>query len=123
MSKVEKGIKNYEKNKELYLNFDEDQIINSKKAAKGLKKIISRIKDGKFRNGKNFISRPGLVDLSWMNDSRLYNQICQEIFARYNADSYSGNNFNELIILQSFLDDINNEHVKDKKLRKNILKL
>ena len=50
-------------------------------------------------------------DLSWMNDLQLYKKITSEVFSRYNGDK---NSF-ELFTLQTFIDNINNERVKNKK--------
>ena len=50
-------------------------------------------------------------DLSWMNDLQLYKKIASGVFSRYNGDK---NSF-ELFTLQTFIDNINNEHVKNKK--------
>ena len=46
-----------------------------------------------------------------MLDPELYEEISQDVFARYNKD----NDFDELLSLQSFLDNINNEYIKSKK--------
>ena len=50
-------------------------------------------------------------DLSWMNDLQLYKKIALEDFSRYNGDK---NSF-ELFTLRTFIDNINNERVKNKK--------
>ena len=46
-----------------------------------------------------------------MNDLQLYKKIALEVFSRYNGDK---NSF-ELFTLRTFIDNINNEHVKNKK--------
>ena len=46
-----------------------------------------------------------------MNDLQLYNKIASEVFSRYNGDK---NSF-ELFTLRTFIDNINNERVKNKK--------
>ena len=51
------------------------------------------------------------IDLSWMNDLQLNKKIALEVFSRYNGDKDSI----ELFTLQSFIDNINNERVKNKK--------
>ena len=51
------------------------------------------------------------IDLSWMNDLQLYRQIASEVFARYNRDKDSF----ELFTLRTFIGNINNERVKNKK--------
>ena len=50
-------------------------------------------------------------DLSWINDLQLYKKIALEVFSRYNGDK---NSF-ELFTLLTFIDNINNERVKNKK--------
>ena len=113
LNKVNKGIKIFEKNQKLYKNSPniKDQINNSKKIAKGLGKIIVGIDNNKIRIGRDFITEPGSVYLSWMHDPELYEEISQDVFARYNKDKYS----NELLSIQSFLDNINEEYIKNKK--------
>ena len=51
------------------------------------------------------------IDLSWMYNPQLYDEINQNVFARYNKDKHS----NELKSIQTFLDNITNEHIKNKK--------
>ena len=50
-------------------------------------------------------------DLSWMNDLQLYKKIASEVFSRCNGDKDSF----ELFTLRTFIDNINNERVKNKK--------
>ena len=51
------------------------------------------------------------IDLSWMYNSQRYDEISQDVLARYNKDKHS----NELKSIQTFLDDITNDHIKNKK--------
>ena len=112
LNKVNKGIKIYEKNHEYYNKPNiKDQINNSKKVAKGLEKIIAGIDNNKIPIGRDPIAEPGSIDLSWMHDPELYEQISQDVFARYNKDKDS----NELLSIQSFLDNMNNEYTKNRK--------
>ena len=53
----------------------------------------------------------GSIDLSRMNDLQLYRQIASEVFTRYNRDKDSL----ELFTLRTFIDNVNNQHVKNKK--------
>ena len=46
-----------------------------------------------------------------MNDLQLYKKIASEVFSRYNGHK---NSF-ELFTLRTFIDNINNERVKNKK--------
>ena len=50
------------------------------------------------------------INLSWMYNPQLYDEISQDVFARYNKDKHS----NEFISIQNFLDNITNEYVKNK---------
>ena len=113
LNRVNKGIQIYEKNQKLYKNSPniKDQINNSKKFAKGLEKIIVGIDNNKFRIGRDFITEPGSIDLSWIFDPELYEEISQDVFARYNKHKDS----NELLSIQTLLDNINKEYIKNKK--------
>ena len=51
------------------------------------------------------------IDLPWMYNSQLYDEISQDVLARYNKDKHS----NELKSIQTFLDGVTNEHIKNKK--------
>ena len=57
------------------------------------------------------ITETDSIDLSWMNDLQLYNKIASEVFSRYNGDKDSF----ELFTLRTFIDNINNERVKNKR--------
>ena len=62
-------------------------------------------------NGNNEIAEASSIDLSWMNDLQLYRQIASDVFTRYNRDKDSL----ELFTLRTFIGNINNERVKNKK--------
>ena len=113
LNEVNNGIKIYEKDPKAYENSPniKNQITNSKKFAKGLENIIVGIDNNKIRIGKDFITEPDSIDLSSMSDPALYEEISQDVFARYNEDPYSL----ELLSIQSFLDDINSKYIKNKK--------
>ena len=51
------------------------------------------------------------INLSWMYNPQLYDEIIQDVFAKYNKDKHS----NELLSIQTFLDNINNEYIENKK--------
>ena len=55
--------------------------------------------------------KKSFIDLSWINDLQLYKKIASEVFSRYNGDKDSF----ELFTLRTFIDNINNERVKNKK--------
>ena len=50
------------------------------------------------------------IDLLWMYNPQLYDEISQDVLARYNKDKYS----NELLSIRNFLDSITNEYIKNK---------
>ena len=64
--------------------------------------------DNGYDNGDD---KTSFIDLSWMDDLQLYKKIASEVFSRYNGDK---NSF-ELFTLRTFIDNINNERVKNKK--------
>ena len=51
------------------------------------------------------------IDLSWMYNPQLYDEISQDVADRYNKDKKS----NKLKSIQTFLDNISNEYIKNKK--------
>ena len=55
--------------------------------------------------------KKSFIDLSWINDLQYYKKIASEVFCRYNGDKDSF----ELFTIRSFIDNINNERVKNKK--------
>ena len=62
--------------------------------------------DGDDRDDKK-----SFIDLSWFNDLQLYEQIASEVFSKYNGDKDSF----ELFTPRTFIGNINNECVKNKK--------
>ena len=62
-------------------------------------------------NDDNGNDKKSFIDLSWMNDLQLYKKIASEVFSRYNGYK---NSF-ELFTLRTFIDNINNERIKNKK--------
>ena len=51
------------------------------------------------------------IDLSWMYNPKLYNEISQYVSYTYNKDK----DFNELKSIQTFFDDITNKYIKNNK--------
>ena len=107
---VDVGIKFYEENKNYGKNTKE-QVINSKKVSKTLEEVITAINEHKLRRAQDFIREPVSTDLSWMYDPARYQEANDDAQARYRVDRDSF----ELLSIQSFLDDINNEHIKNRK--------
>ena len=67
--------------------------------------------DGDDNGDDNGDDKTSFIDLLWINDLQLYKKIASEVFSRYNGDKDSF----ELFTLQTFIDNINNERVKNKK--------
>ena len=84
----------------------------NKKFAKLLRKIIDEIIKNKIRS-KSSSTRPKkkIIDLSRINDPKLFNKINQDVTDRYLKDKKSF----ELLSIQSFLDEINDEYINNKK--------
>ena len=84
-----------------------NQVDKDKKDAKVLKGIIDEILLNKIIQ-KNITKR--IIDISWIDDSKLFNQINNDVAKRYHEDR----NSTELLSIQNFLDDINNEDITNK---------
>ena len=50
------------------------------------------------------------IDLSWMYNPQLYNEVSQDVVDRYNKDKHS----NELLSIQNVLDKTTNKYIKNK---------
>ena len=60
---------------------------------------------------KKFLDKKKYIDITWIDDPKLFNQINNDVTSRYRKDK----NSTELLSIQNFLDDINNEHIENKK--------
>ena len=62
---------------------------------------------------KNFldeiITNKKIIDITWVDNPKLFNKINNDVTNRYHEDK----NSTELLSIQSFLDDINNEHIEN----------
>ena len=68
---------------------------------------------------KKSSTKKKIIDISWIDDPKLFNKINNDVTNRYREDK----NSTELLSIQKILDDINNEDIKDKKnARKKIKK-
>ena len=81
----------------------------NEKFAKMLKKVLNEIITNKIY--KKFSTEKKIIDITWVNDPKLFNQINNDVTSRYRKDK----NLTELLTIQNFLDDINNEDIKNKK--------
>ena len=88
------------------------------------KKIFENIPNIKNRVNKNeklatilktfldeIITNNKIIDITWVDNPKLFNKINNDVTNRYHKDK----NSTELLSIQSFLDDINNEHIENKK--------
>ena len=93
------------------------QVDQDKKDAKVLKRIINEILFKKIIQ-KNITKK--IIDILWIDDTKLFNQINNDIAKRYYEDRDS----TELLYIQNFLDAINNEDITNKDdARKEFIKL
>ena len=97
INKIKYAIKIYKKNKKAFKNIPDikNRINKNKKLAKMLKKFLHKRK---------------IIDITWIDDPELFNQINNDITNRYCKDK----NSTELLSIQDFLDDINNEYIENK---------
>ena len=79
------------------------------KFVKMLKKVLNEIITNKIY--KKFSTKKTIIDISWIDDPNLFHQISNDVTNRYREDRDS----TELLSIQNFLDDINNEDIKEKK--------
>ena len=84
-----------------------NQVDKDKKDAKILKRIINEIILNKIIK-KHTIKK--VIDISWIDNTELFKKISNDVTSRYNKNKDSF----ELLSIQNFLDNINNEHIKNK---------
>ena len=110
LNKTIDAIKIYKKNK-FFENIPniESKMNKNEKFAKMLKKVLNEIITNKIY--KKFSTEKKIIDITWVNDPKLFNQINNDVTSRYRKDK----NLTELLTIQNFLDDINNEDIKNKK--------
>ena len=85
-----------------------NQVDKDKKDTKVLKRIINEILLNKIIK-KHTIKK--VIDISWIDNTALFNKISNDVTSRYNKNKESY----ELLSIQTFLDDINNDYIKNKK--------
>ena len=81
----------------------------NEKFAKMLKKVLNEIITNKIY--KKSSTKKNIIGITWVDDPKLFNQINNDVTSRYRKDK----NLTELLSIQNFLDDINNENIKNKK--------
>ena len=85
-----------------------NQVDQDKKDAKVLKRIINEISLNKII--KKHTTKK-VIDISWIDNTELFNKISNDVTSRYSKNKESF----ELLSIQNFLDNINNEYIKNKK--------
>ena len=85
-----------------------NQVDKDKDDAKVLKRIINEILLNKIIK-KHTVKK--VIDISWIDNTESFNKISNDVTSRYNKNKDSS----ELLSIQNFLDNINNEHIKNKK--------
>ena len=97
INKIKYAIKMYKKNKKAFKN-----IPNIKNRVNKNKKLVQML--------KKFLDKKEIIDITWIVDLKLFNQIKNDVINRYCKDK----NSTELLSIQDFLDGINNEHIENK---------
>ena len=111
LNKINKRIDFYEKNKETLkkITMYKNQADKDKKDAKILKIIINEIVLNNIIK-KHTVKK--VIDISWIDNTQLFNKISNDVTSRYNKNKESF----ALLSIQNFLDNINiNVHIKNKK--------
>ena len=96
----------------------ESKMNKNEKFVKMLEKVLNEIITNKIY--KKSSTKKKIIDISWIDNPKLFNKINNDVTNRYREDK----NSTELLSIQNFLDDTNNEDIKDKKdARKEFIKL
>ena len=82
------------------------------KAFKNIPDIKNRINKNKklVKMLKKFLDKRKIIDITWIDDPELFNQINNDLTNRYRKDK----NSTDLLSIQDILDDINNEYIENK---------
>ena len=109
LDKTIDAIKIYKKNK-MFENIPniESKMNKNEKFAKMLKKVLNEIITNKIY--KTSSTKKKIIDISWIDDPRLFNKISNDVTNRYRENRDS----TELLSIQNFLDSINNEDITNK---------
>ena len=101
-NKIEEGINEINNAIKMYKKKQFKNIPNTKNKRNKNEKLVKMLK--KFLDKKKFI------DITWIDNPKLFNKINNDVTNRY----HENRNSTELLSIQELLDDINNEHIKDK---------
>ena len=96
INKIKYAIKIFKKNKKAFKN-----ILDIKSRINKKKELAKRL--------KKFLDKRKIIDITWIDDPEIFNQINNDITNRYRKDK----NSTELLSIQDFLDDINNEYIEN----------
>ena len=77
----------------------------NEKFIKMLKKVLNENITNQIY--KKSSTKKEIIDITWVDDPNLFNQINNDVINRYRDDK----NSTELLSIQNFLDDINNEDI------------
>ena len=97
LNKIEHAIKIYKNIKKAFEN-----ISNIKNSVNKNKKLVEML--------KKFLDKRKIIDITGIDAPELFNQINNDVTNRYRKDRDS----TELLSIQDFLDDINNEYIENK---------
>ena len=86
----------------------ESKMNKNEKLIKMLKKVLNEVITKKIY--KKSSTKKKIIDITWVDDPNLFNQINNDVAKRYHKDRAS----TELLSIQNFLDDINNEDITNK---------
>ena len=86
----------------------ESKMNKNEKFVKMLKKFLNEIITNKIYKKSN--TKKKIIDITWVDDPNLFNQINNDVAKRYHKDRDS----TELLSIQNFLDDVNNEDITNK---------
>ena len=102
INKINDASKIYIKDKKHFENIPniKNRVNKNEKLDKMVKKFLDEI-----------ITNKKIIDITWIDNPKLFNKINNNVTNRYHKDK----NSTELLSIQSFLDDINNEHIENKK--------
>ena len=86
----------------------ESKMNKNEKIVKMLKKVLNEIITNKIY--KKSSTKKKIIDITWVDDPNLFNQINNYVSKKYHKDRDS----TELLSIQNVLDDINNEDITSK---------
>ena len=86
----------------------ESKMNKNEKFVKMLKNVLNEIITNKIY--KKSSTKKKIIDITWVDDPKLFNQINNDVTNRYRKDK----NSTELLSIQDFLDNINNEDITNK---------